>query len=85
MIAKSSSHNHPFPAALLQAPNAQIPLHQPQSPAINYRMTLQNDTLLATILNWIDIGRLNPGDVIDEQPLVEECGVSRTPVREALL
>ena len=48
-------------------------------------MTVQNDTLLATILNWIDIGRLNPGDVIDEQPLVEEFGVSRTPVREALL
>jgi DNA-binding GntR family transcriptional regulator len=48
-------------------------------------MAGQTETLITTILDWIDIGRLNPGDVIDEQPLVEEFGVSRTPVREALL
>jgi DNA-binding GntR family transcriptional regulator len=48
-------------------------------------MAGQTDTLLSTILNWIDTGRLNPGDVIEEQMLVDEFAVSRTPVREALL
>lgn len=48
-------------------------------------MINQPAPLLTTILNWIDIGRLNPGDVIEEQALVEEFGISRTPVREALL
>jgi DNA-binding GntR family transcriptional regulator len=43
------------------------------------------ETLIAVILNWIDIGRLNPGDLIDETQLVFEFGVSRTPVREAIL
>ncbi|EEW26516.1 GntR family transcriptional regulator [Rhodobacter ferrooxidans] len=43
------------------------------------------DSLLHTILTWIDLGRLNPGDVIEEHSLVEEFGISRTPVREAFL
>ncbi|MFM2367320.1 MAG: hypothetical protein RIR95_1928 [Pseudomonadota bacterium] len=43
------------------------------------------ETLITAILNWIDIGRLNPGDLIDETQLVNEFGVSRTPVREAIL
>ena len=43
------------------------------------------ETLITAILNWIDIGRLNPGDLIDETQLVIEFGVSRTPVREAIL
>ncbi len=48
-------------------------------------MRSQPEPLLQTILNWIDIGRLNPGDVIDEAPIAAEFGISRTPVREALL
>jgi DNA-binding GntR family transcriptional regulator len=48
-------------------------------------MTAQTDTLISTILNWIDAGRLNPGDVIDESELVAEFAISRTPVREAVL
>lgn len=48
-------------------------------------MAGQTDTLIAAIVGWIDTGRLNPGDVIEEAPLAQEFGVSRTPVREALL
>jgi DNA-binding GntR family transcriptional regulator len=49
------------------------------------RMTGQTINLLTEILGRIDLGRLNPGDVIDEQELVDTYAVSRTPVREALL
>jgi DNA-binding GntR family transcriptional regulator len=48
-------------------------------------MTGSSETLLGTLLSWIDLGRLNPGDIIDEGALVMEFAVSRTPVREALL
>lgn len=48
-------------------------------------MAGQTETLITTILDWIDIGRLNPGDLIDDAVLAEEFAVSRTPVREALL
>lgn len=48
-------------------------------------MTGQTETLISTLLNWIDLGRLNPGDVIDETALVAEFAISRTPVREAVL
>lgn len=48
-------------------------------------MAGQTETIVATILNWIDIGRLNPGDPLDEATLVAEFGISRTPVREAIL
>jgi len=45
----------------------------------------QTDAIVATLLDWIDAGRLNPGDEIDESALVAQFGVSRTPVREALM
>lgn len=53
--------------------------------AFHAPMAGQTETLIATIMDWIDIGRLNPGDPIDESALVAEFGVSRTPVREAML
>jgi DNA-binding GntR family transcriptional regulator len=48
-------------------------------------MTGPTINLLSELLTRIDLGRLNPGDVIDEQHLVDTFAVSRTPVREALL
>lgn len=48
-------------------------------------MPSQSDMIAQTLLDWIDAGRLNPGDEIDESALVEQFGVSRTPVREALM
>ncbi|MEZ5798706.1 MAG: GntR family transcriptional regulator [Paracoccaceae bacterium] len=48
-------------------------------------MAGQTDTLIAAIMDWIDLGRLNPGDPIDEASLAAEFGTSRTPVREAIL
>lgn len=48
-------------------------------------MAGQTETLTNKLLSWIDTGRLNPGDVIDEAELVIEFAVSRTPVREAIL
>ncbi|MDQ2065269.1 GntR family transcriptional regulator [Xinfangfangia sp. CPCC 101601] len=48
-------------------------------------MAGQTDTLIAAILQWIDIGRLNPGDPIDESLIAAEFGTSRTPIREAIL
>lgn len=48
-------------------------------------MAGQTETLVDILVNWIDIGRLNPGDTIEEAALVAEFGVSRTPVREAML
>lgn len=48
-------------------------------------MTQQNPGLVQLILDRIDLGLLNPGDTLDEAELVATFGVSRTPVREAIL
>ena len=47
-------------------------------------MAGQTEQILNAILSDIDCGRLNPGDVIEEAPLMQAHGVSRTPVREAV-
>ena len=41
--------------------------------------------LVQVLVGEIDLGRLNPGDVLDEAELSAAHGVSRTPVREAIL
>lgn len=45
----------------------------------------QIPTLVQHVLARIDLGQLNPGDLLDEAELAETYGVSRTPVREAIL
>ena len=45
----------------------------------------QTPTLVQHILDRIDLGQLNPGDTLDEAELAETFGVSRTPLREAVL
>lgn len=48
-------------------------------------MAGQTEQVLNAILADIDGGRLNPGDVLEEAPLMAAHGVSRTPVREAFI
>jgi DNA-binding GntR family transcriptional regulator len=48
-------------------------------------MAGQTDAIVATLVDRIDAGLLAPGAALDEQRLAAEFGVSRTPVREALL
>ncbi|SDI35300.1 GntR family transcriptional regulator [Lutimaribacter saemankumensis] len=48
-------------------------------------MPNQTDTIITAILDQIEAGRLSPGDLIDEAPLIRDHNVSRTPVREALI
>jgi DNA-binding GntR family transcriptional regulator len=45
----------------------------------------RSDQLREAIEEEIAVGRLPPGSRIDEQELVERFGVSRTPIREALI
>lgn len=48
-------------------------------------MAGQTEQVLNAVLADIDAGRLNPGDVLEEAPLMAVHGVSRTPVREAFI
>lgn len=48
-------------------------------------MAGQTEQVLNAVLRDIDAGRLNPGDMLDETALGAAHGVSRTPVREALI
>jgi DNA-binding GntR family transcriptional regulator len=50
---------------------------------INHRNPLRTDVLDEVCLRWAD-GRLPPGR-INESALADELGISRTPLREALL
>ena len=48
-------------------------------------MSSQTNSVIETIFQQIDDGLLKPGDVIAEEALIEALGISRTPLREALL
>lgn len=48
-------------------------------------MAAQKNEIHSSILQRIVSGRLKPGDLIDETALAEEFGVSKTPIREAIL
>lgn len=48
-------------------------------------MGSQTDQIVDRIVREIELGTLMPGDVLEEKALVTQFGVSRTPVREALL
>jgi DNA-binding GntR family transcriptional regulator len=48
-------------------------------------MGSQTDQIVDHIVREIEYGTLMPGDVLEEKALVSRFGVSRTPVREALL
>jgi DNA-binding GntR family transcriptional regulator len=48
-------------------------------------MSSQTDQIVEHIIQEIEQGRLSPGDLLEERTLVSTFGVSRTPVREALL
>lgn len=48
-------------------------------------MTTQTETVIELIIARIDAGEVLPGAPIDEKDMMAQCGVSRTPVREALI
>lgn len=48
-------------------------------------MKNRSETLREAIEEQIAVGKLKPGDHLDETELAKEFGVSRTPIREALI
>lgn len=48
-------------------------------------MAGQTGTVVDLIIAMIDGGELLPGNAVDEKEMMRLCGVSRTPVREALI
>ena len=48
-------------------------------------MAGQTEHILNAVLEDMDAGRLKPGDVLEKTQLMAAHGVSRTPVREALI
>lgn len=48
-------------------------------------MAGQTETVIDLIIAQIDNGEILPGEPIEEKVLMELCGVSRTPVREAMI
>ena len=48
-------------------------------------MAGQTETVIDLIIARIDAGEFLPGDAVSEKEMMETCGVSRTPVREALI
>lgn len=48
-------------------------------------MAGQTDTVINLIISQIDAGEILPGFAIDEKEMMRICGVSRTPVREAII
>ncbi len=48
-------------------------------------MPLASDAAYREIKDWIQTGKIAPGGLIDEADAIDKLGMSRTPVREALL
>lgn len=48
-------------------------------------MAGQTETIIRAIVDEIERGDLGPGDLVEEQRLIDTYDVSRTPLREALL
>ena len=73
------------PIAYGGRPGIYIDLYNPPIPGLDHGMAGQTETIVQAILTSIENGALAPGDVIEEQALGAAHGVSRTPVREAMI